>query len=333
MARSLHSDAPAILSRLQREGVTGLYHFTSVENLPSVCQLQALCSKKTLEGVSRWPPMVTGGRGPSHSLDQYQGNWDKVSLNLTSHTPMAYHRKREQHLCFFVIHPEVAAWSGAVFTDANAARNDHIRAEGLAGLNNIKFEHIRSNPRPWDRDGWHRFVQAEVLIPDRVPFEYVAKVVFVSNASMKYAERLCGSQSHPPFSVDWKLFADFSRSLQWTVDFPHLVELILTDTKIDENVVHLTHIHKNEFSKSNGGSVTLVALVNAMAGTEARVLLHPINVTGTTKDMIETTEFEKSARYYHWHSISLAELPEGVYSVEYYLNSLCWASTDFKVSS
>jgi len=51
MARPLHSDAPAILSRLQREGVTAFYHFTSVENLPSICQLQALCSKKTLEGV------------------------------------------------------------------------------------------------------------------------------------------------------------------------------------------------------------------------------------------------------------------------------------------
>lgn len=169
-----------------------------------------------------------------------------------------------------------------------------------------------------------------MLVPDRLPFEYVSKVVFVSNASMQHAERLCGSQAHPPFSVDWKLFADFLRSSQWIVNFPHVVELILTDTKIDENVVHLPYVHKNEYSKASGGSVTFVASVRAMAGTQARVLLSPSNVSGIEKDI--TRMFEKSERYYHWHSISLEELSDGVYSVEYYLDSLRWASTDFKVA-
>lgn len=164
-------------------------------------------------------------------------------------------------------------------------------------------------------------------------FEYVSKAVFVSKASMEHAERLCGSQTHPFFSVDQQLFADFSTtSSQWTVNFSHVVELILTDTKIDENVVHLPRIHKNEYSKSGSSYVTLVASVRAMAGTQARVLLHPINLVGTAKDVIETTEFEKSERYYHWHSILLEDLSDGVYSIEYHLNDLCWASTHFEVS-
>ena len=41
MAHLLHPDAAAILSRLTQEGVNALYHFTSVENLPSICQIQA----------------------------------------------------------------------------------------------------------------------------------------------------------------------------------------------------------------------------------------------------------------------------------------------------
>ena len=46
--------------------------------------------------------LITGGNPLSHSLDRYHGNWDKVSLNFTPYTPMAYHRKRAQHLCFLL---------------------------------------------------------------------------------------------------------------------------------------------------------------------------------------------------------------------------------------
>src|SRR5579859_7931658 len=114
---SLHPEADAILARLKQESITSLYHFTSVENLPGICQMQALCSKQTLETERQKLPRSTGGNPLSHTLDRYRGNWDKVSLNLTSHTPMVYHRKREQHLCFFVIRPEIATWSGVIFTD------------------------------------------------------------------------------------------------------------------------------------------------------------------------------------------------------------------------
>ncbi len=82
MARLLHPDAAAILARLQRERVTSLYHFTSVENLPSICEKQGLCSKQTLEKERKWPPPVPGGNPLSHNLDRYRGNWDKVSFNF-----------------------------------------------------------------------------------------------------------------------------------------------------------------------------------------------------------------------------------------------------------
>lgn len=55
MAHPLHPDAAAILARLQRERVSTLYHFTSVENLPSICEQQGLCSKQTLEKERKWP--------------------------------------------------------------------------------------------------------------------------------------------------------------------------------------------------------------------------------------------------------------------------------------
>src|SRR5579884_212127 len=162
MVSHLHPEAAAIHTRLTKEGIKALYHFTSVENLPSICQTQALCSKQTLEGKRLWPPPSTGGKGPSHSLDRYKGNWDKVSLSLTPHTPMIFHRKKEQHLCFLLVSLEVATWLGVEFTDTNAARTtNYHRGQGLSGLNYIKFDVIRATPRPWDREGWVYPVQAE----------------------------------------------------------------------------------------------------------------------------------------------------------------------------
>lgn len=137
MSPPLQPDATAILARLKQEGITTLYHFSCVENLPRICQMGALYSKRILEERGLLPTIVTGGNPLSHNLDRYHGNWDKVSLNFTPYTPMAYGRKREQHLCFFLVDPDVAAWSEVIFTDSNAAKNGHRRGQGLVGLGNV----------------------------------------------------------------------------------------------------------------------------------------------------------------------------------------------------
>jgi hypothetical protein len=132
MSPSLHPDARAILTRLKQEGITTLYHFTNVENLPSICQMGALYSKQDLEERGLLSTIVTGGDPLSHSLDRTRSNWDKVSLSFTPYIPMAYNTKRSQHLCFFQINPEVAGWLNVVFTDSNATKNGHIRGLGLS---------------------------------------------------------------------------------------------------------------------------------------------------------------------------------------------------------
>ncbi len=209
MDPQFHPEADAILARLTKEGITELYHFTSVENLPGICKVGVLCSKQTLELKGLWPPPVPGGNSLSHHLDRYNDNWDKVSLSFTPFTPMAYRKKRKDHLCYLIARLEVASWTGIIFTDSNAASTTIQRRDtGLVGLNYIKFDAIRSIPRPWDRNGWVQPVQAEVLVPDRVPLGYISKVAFVSKASLMHAERLCGSIPHPHFSVDDHLFSD-----------------------------------------------------------------------------------------------------------------------------
>jgi hypothetical protein len=326
MPPSLDRDATAILARLKHEGITALYHFTSVENLLGICQMGALCSKQRLEDAHRWPCPVPGGKGPSHSLDRSIGNWDKVSLNLTPHTPMAYWRKREQHLCFILVNPKVATWSGVVFTNSNAAgTTNQLRSEGLAGLNNIKFDVVRSIPRPGDREGWLRPVQAEVLVPDSIPFAYVSEVAFVSNASMNYAQDLCKSFAHPTFSVKAQMFTDSPRALQTAINFAYVKEFVLTDPK---NVSHMVYLKKNKYSKAADDHVKVVAKVSALSGAEGRVLL----CSNSSKvEVVAEREFPRQSEYPHMCDISLNRLPVGRYFVKYFLGDVCWSMSNFEV--
>lgn len=330
MAHSLHRDAEAILSRLKKEGIAALYHFTSVTNLPYICRAQALYSKATLQARGILPYVNTGGNDLSLDLDQWNDNWDKVSLNLTPYTPMAYHRKRDQHLCYFVIAPKVATLSGVIFTDTNAASNAHRRGEGLGGLDNINFEVIRSISRI-DRETWKKYIQAEVLVPNFIPFEYISEVGFVSQASMKHAERLCSSLQHPAFSVTPRLFTDSQRASQETIGFPYVRNFILSSTNVDRNMLYLSHNQKNIFSKSFNDYTMVVVLVRAIAGTQAKLVLCRRVPVREVKRVVGEVEFETSAEYRYECRISLDELLVGDYSIDYYLNDLCWASGDFEV--
>ncbi len=305
-SRPIHPMAREILDRLQREQVRQLYHFTAVENLPLICEIQALCSKGTLEKLGRWP-IVSGGDDLSHSLDKYHGNWDKVSLNLTPFTPMVYRKKREHQLCFLVIQNDVAGWRDTIFTDTNATKTGHRRQEGLAGLDMVDFNVIRSITRPNDPN-WKHCVQAEVLVTDRIPLELVTKIVFASRASETYAEHLCNYLPHPEFVVDHRVFTD--SAIATTIEYPHIMDLKLTSTIVDENTVGKNYGYQETFYRGFDLQVTCIATVTATPGTKSSFLWQPIgrNVTNA---------FARAGQYYIWSSVSLDDLPDGICSMEY----------------
>lgn len=68
MTPPLHPDADAILRRLKENGVKNFYHFTNVQNLAAICEMEGLCSKQLLELQGKWPCNVPGGEELSHSL-------------------------------------------------------------------------------------------------------------------------------------------------------------------------------------------------------------------------------------------------------------------------
>ena len=323
MTAALHPQAEQISQRLQQENVTALYHFTSIENIPTIRQHVALCSKAVLEDAGCWPVPAPGGNELSHNLDRRNNNWDKVSLSFTPRTPMVYGKKKSCHLCFFVIDPSVATWQGVQFSNTNAA-NVRIqrRAEGLAGLELVNFSAIQSSPRPGDRDGWFIPVQAEVLVPRRIDFSYIKEIAFISSASLQEAERLWGKHPHPKFVEKAYYFSDMPNSMVCTFCF--LKKLKLTGDIIDEDTVEQEHTHSSLFSRKRTQRITAIAELYATAGASAKLSWGPINNE-------ETYEFEKSSVFYHWPSIPISDLPTGKCSITYYLGDIRWAALDFEV--
>ena len=219
-----------------------------------------------------------------------------------------------------LIDPQVATWKNVVFTDTNATRNGHKRGRGLEGLNLVNFPAIRAFPRPGDEKGWKIPVQAEVLMPDQIPLDYVTKIAFVSNASLQFADALCKLQNHPPFVVQEHPFTDIdistSTARKWIIDFPHLLDLTLAGPKFDQNMVNLSK--KNIFSRVAEQDISLLAQVKAKPGIRAKIHWHPI-------DKIEESEsFPRAETYGLQCSISVKELPAGPCAVEFFLGGIRW---------
>lgn len=197
-----------------RRGVVFLYHFTSLDNLPGIRHLSALCSKQTLADNGHWP-VQSGGTRRSQQLDIRNDNWDKVSLSFTPHTPMSFHRKAKHNsgdkICFFVIDPTIATLEGVEFSDTNAVSTRRIQLPGWLGLMTVNFRMVLAMQKKritWRR--WKRDVQAEVLVPDHVPLSCVKEIAFETDADLELGRQKWGDleTDDPPFTVAPCLFTN-----------------------------------------------------------------------------------------------------------------------------
>ena len=315
------SDALEIAALLAKHKLSAFYHFTSVENLPSIFAQDQLCSKAFLEELKAWPPVRAGGNQTSHELDRQNGNWNLISLNFSPYSPMAYRRKKESHLCFFEISSEVALRPNIQFSDTNAASKSVRKSIGIEGLELIDWEIIQSRPRPNDRN-WHRAIQAEMLVPKRIPLKYVKRVAFVSEASMNFASFLCRELGHPPFAIVPALFEDFKSGTP-SPDFSW-VEKIWVTPSVNRRDISASP-HQKTFLR-NDSVPTVIAEVNAQAGDSSRVLfnLHALTFAN---------EYSRQGHVYNLAELSIDKMPDGLHTATYFLNDNRWAVTEFEITS
>lgn len=314
-------EASAIEAKLRSEGISSLYHWTSVENLPNIRDMGSLCSKQVLKDHGLWPSKVEpGGNEQSHELDESLGNFDKIALNFTPHTPMVFNRKKNigNQICFFIIDTKVAARRDVMFTRTNAASPSCRRSDGMAGLNLVDFSAVKAHP--FDVDDWVELVQAEVLVPDGIGLDQVKRVVFVSEASCKEAERLWGSSPHPSFEVDRRYFASSFRESA-PILFPYLDQFYLTEDGSDERFSDPPLVFRREPTRN----VIVEAHIEAQTGTNVRMELQPV-------ERQVATQYQRRERKLFRPTVSTGSFSAGAYSVECYLDNIRWARLDFELT-
>ena len=194
--------SPALRRRAARvlgeRGAKHLYHFTALENLRDVQEVGAICSKETLERLGRWPVKVPGGDDLSRDLDEVRDNWRFASLSFAPYTPQ-YFRKRTRHpLALFCLSLDVAGAGGAIITDTNATANDRRRCgDVVEALPHLDFDSFSRRLHPSDQDTerwakWKRAVQAEVLVPNRVPLCFNEKIIVETREHAHFVDEVFG---------------------------------------------------------------------------------------------------------------------------------------------
>jgi len=325
---SLDINAKDIVARLKAEGINYLYHFTSILNLPGILERNALLSKEVQESCGVWPCPDPGGNDISHGLDKSLGNWNGIALNLTPQTQMGYHKKREKHICFFLISTEVSGWKDIIFTDTNSARTREPPCEkgmGIEGLELINFDMVKI-PFKSDDLFWHRYHQAEVLVPNRIPLEFVSHVAFLSDASMRLGERLWGENPHPDFIVSIPVFQDIPDTSDSSLSFPHISTIKLSDLTVNKSNYQSVSDNVTQFDRNKTSTLTAVIKLYVSEGTKGKILW-------STNGVETEQEFSRTIHGTWFPHINLKDLPDGPGVLEVRLDNILWATSEYEVIS
>mgnify|MGYP000598711781 CR=1 FL=1 len=341
---------------LDSYGIYELFHFTCVDNLELIAKCGGIWSKKKLEKARLLDEVITGGNEISKKNDIQCKNWDKVSLSFCYGHPMAYNileRKypgrppQSAHICYLVIDQEVALWDGVLFAPTNATKSGTQPRGGLEGLNSVNFELIRKYLRGErvDKHKWEdmkKAIQAECLVPDEIPLEYIKFIVFISEASKKEGKRLWESgksqnpnypQHQPEFKVNEWYFYNLLRKYYNNLPFSLVDDFVLTPENVNEEIVNSKKLNefedKREFSKSQHSEITLLVELYAKSGSKARVEWRDEK----QGEMVEnsTEFFDKEGGWWLWSKLDISRLNEGDYSVEFYLDDVRWFKASFKI--
>lgn len=154
-------DGDDLVSRLRAmTGLPLLFHFTAIENLPTIFELGGLWSKQRLEWSGRWPCPQPGGDQHSLDHDAELRLWPFVHLSLLPGHPMAIRRYWEgRSLCVLGFDLDIAGREGVHFTDRNSATSDVRVVGGLEGV-----------------EALDDISQAEVLVPDGVRTDSIREI-------------------------------------------------------------------------------------------------------------------------------------------------------------
>ena len=164
---------------MERGCLTEVHYITPLANLPSILERGLLSHQRvaTIEHVSIADGDVQdrrrGKRVPNgRPLHEY------VNTYVDARNPMMFRRRSHRHqLCILRIEPDVLDIPGTVIVDGNAASPFTRFAAAPAGLEMLDEQRVYAtywtNTDHLAQKEKERQRCAEVLVPDRVPVEYI----------------------------------------------------------------------------------------------------------------------------------------------------------------
>lgn len=180
-----------------------LYYIAPMENLESICQMGILCHREAerIPHLSIASEEVQSIR-KDKAVPRGKPLHHYANLYLNPRNPMLYRVIQERgkdKICVIGVDPGIALVEGSVITDGNAA-SEHTRFyPSPSGLANLEPYRKRIFMKYWtagnpDRESENIRLQcAEVLVPDRVPPDYL-RHLYLANEGMAAPVRTLYSQ-------------------------------------------------------------------------------------------------------------------------------------------
>lgn len=163
---------------LNNNNINTLYHFTDRANLQSIKRHGALYSWHYCVSNSIDIPMP-GGDDLSRSLDRRYNLQNYVRISFTRNHPMMYvalNQNRINNPVILEIDSEVVFWKNSKYANKNATRNDVSIGSEIDDFKRIKFNIVKLN-KHFDLDENNKpYYQAEVLILEKIPIEFIKNI-------------------------------------------------------------------------------------------------------------------------------------------------------------
>lgn len=163
---------------LDSHGIKKLYHFTDRDNLESIIKNGGLYSWADCEerGITIPKP---GGSQSSRSLDSRDNLQRYVRVSFVTEHPMMYVAMADGRISnpvILEINPQVIWWQHSKYADRNATKNGAQVGDSLSDFKAIHFNSIKAKKHFDLPDDEQMFFQAEVLIKNFIPLEYIKNI-------------------------------------------------------------------------------------------------------------------------------------------------------------
>lgn len=168
----IKKDKDQIIKYFRQNGIEYLYHFTEKANLPSIRRSHGLLSQRDCL-VQSIIPKTSGEMRHLRTKDSEFYLEDYVRLSLCHRHPLSFTRSSE--LVILKIKLDVALFESTLFSDRDAAQDNHQHGGSIADLEKIHIESVKKTIVD-KNDPEYYFSQAEVMVKSFIPVEYIVNI-------------------------------------------------------------------------------------------------------------------------------------------------------------